>query len=193
MINSIVTQLGFVLCEDERWRRASLNDGLSVEVDEYRITVYAETDAQDVRLQVASFPLDGVRFRQWLELTDGNPEDLIVSSEKTGPTAQVDATVHLLTLDGKAARDYATALEERAAAIRERTGTLADVDAARRKYGATLIRVEWQYADVACTRPELRRVCTWSNGDEGYVFVEKANPGSRPDRPLAKDPMDDPA
>ena len=42
--------------------------------------------------------------------------------------------------------------------------------AARKKYGATLIRVNWQYASVAFKRPELKHVCTWSDGDEGFVF-----------------------
>lgn len=42
--------------------------------------------------------------------------------------------------------------------------------AARKKYGASLIRVNWQYASVAFKRPELKHVCTWSDGDEGFVF-----------------------
>lgn len=42
--------------------------------------------------------------------------------------------------------------------------------AARKKYGASLIRVNWQYAGVAFKRPELKHVCTWSDGDEGFVF-----------------------
>lgn len=54
--------------------------------------------------------------------------------------------------------------------------------AARKKYGATLIRIDWQYAGVAFNRPELKHVCTWPNGDEGFVFVRpnrKAKPSSR--------------
>lgn len=93
-----------------------------------------------------------------------------MSSEMTEPTAQVDAQV--LPLLGDAAREYARLLEDRASAIRERTSTLSDVDTARRKYGPSLIRINWQYADVAFTRTELKRVCTWSNGDEGFVFLD---------------------
>jgi len=77
-VDAIFMRLGFVLCIDRQWRRANIHDGLSVEADEYRITVHAETDKQDVRMQIASFPLDGVRFKQWLALTDGDGQSGIV-------------------------------------------------------------------------------------------------------------------
>lgn len=58
----------------------------------------------------------------------------------------------------------------------------AEPKAARKKYGATLIRIDWQYADAAFNRPELKHVCTWPDGDEGFVFVRpnrKALPSRR--------------
>ena len=45
-----------------------------------------------------------------------------------------------------------------------------DEASAREKYGPTLIRVDWRYAKAAFASPVLRRVCTWSNGDEGFVI-----------------------
>lgn len=69
--NAVVT-LGFEMCGDKRWRRSRVHDGLSLEVDDYRITVYAENESQSLRLQIASFAPDGLRFEQWLSLTDGN-------------------------------------------------------------------------------------------------------------------------
>lgn len=36
----------------------------------------------------------------------------------------------------------------------------------------TFIRVHWMYAENARRNPTLKRVCTWSNGDEGYVAVK---------------------
>ena len=89
-------------------------------------------------------------------------------TEQTLTAAPVDGIV--MPLDRGATYEYAKLLEDRAADIRERAKTFMDVDAARTKYGATLIRVNWQYADIAFNRPEMRHVCTWSNGDEGFVF-----------------------
>lgn len=51
----------------------------------------------------------------------------------------------------------------------ERTKT---VQAAQAEFGDSVIRVGWQYVLTAMTRPELKRVCTWPNGDEGFVFNE---------------------
>jgi hypothetical protein len=36
----------------------------------------------------------------------------------------------------------------------------------------TFIRVHWVYAENAKNNPNLKKVCTWSNGDEGYVAVK---------------------
>jgi len=46
-----------------------------------------------------------------------------------------------------------------------------DPEAMRKKYGATLIRVNWMYAATARKHPGLKQVCTWSNGDEGFISV----------------------
>jgi hypothetical protein len=48
--------------------------------------------------------------------------------------------------------------------------TPSDVEQARKQYGARLIRVDWQYVDVAFKHPHLKHVCTWSNGDEGFIL-----------------------
>lgn len=109
---------------------------------------------------------------------------------QTVQPARVDALV--LPLMSEAARKYADLLDDRASAIRERTGTLSDVDTARRQFGPSLVRISWMYADVAFQRPELKHVCTWSNGDEGFVFVGADQRPVRVDTPLAKDPFDDP-
>ena len=47
------------------------------------------------------------------------------------------------------------------------------MEEARKKYGQTLIRVNWMYADEAHKNPGLKQVCTWSDGDEGFVRVEE--------------------
>lgn len=52
-----------------------------------------------------------------------------------------------------------------------RTENLTETREARAKHGESLIRVDWKYADVASKRPELQHVCTWPDGDEGYVFT----------------------
>jgi len=43
-------------------------------------------------------------------------------------------------------------------------------DKAVEKHGETIIRVHWMYAKEAAKHPHLKRVCTWSNGDQGYIF-----------------------
>lgn len=47
-----------------------------------------------------------------------------------------------------------------------------DVKQARKKYGKNLIRIHWQYADVAFNHPGLKHVCTWSDGDEGFILLK---------------------
>lgn len=113
-----------------------------------------------------------------------------MNSEDGGAKAPVDALV--LPLMSEAARKYADLLNDRAVAIRERSGTLSDVDTARRQFGPSLVRISWMYADVAFTRRELKHVCTWSNGDEGFVFVNVDQRPIEVEPSLGKDPFDDP-
>lgn len=40
------------------------------------------------------------------------------------------------------------------------------------KYGESIIRIHWMYADNAAKNKSLKLVCRWSNGDEGYIAVE---------------------
>ena len=46
----------------------------------------------------------------------------------------------------------------------------ADPHKLREKYGESLIRVNWQFARAASRFPNLKHVCTWPNGDEGFVL-----------------------
>lgn len=46
------------------------------------------------------------------------------------------------------------------------------VSALRRQFGDSLIRVNWEYADAAFKNPALRHVCTWADGDEGFVAAQ---------------------
>ena len=39
------------------------------------------------------------------------------------------------------------------------------------KYGDSIIRIHWMYADNARKNQTLKRVCIWPNGDEGYVSL----------------------
>lgn len=41
---------------------------------------------------------------------------------------------------------------------------------AREKYGDNLIRIHWAYAGSAFNNPNVKHVCTWSNGDEGFII-----------------------
>ena len=59
-----------------------------------------------------------------------------------------------------------------AARIQEIAATLereCDQAKCERKYGKGLIRVDWQYARNGFINPTLKHVCTWANGDEGFV------------------------
>ena len=59
--------LGFSICSDGLYRRTHCNDSLAVQADGYRLTVYAESDDQSVRIQIASVPVDGERLTQILK------------------------------------------------------------------------------------------------------------------------------
>ena len=56
--------LGFSICGDGLYRRTHCHDSLAVQADGYRITLYAESDDQSVRIQIASLPADGDRLKQ---------------------------------------------------------------------------------------------------------------------------------
>ena len=49
----------------------------------------------------------------------------------------------------------------------------------REKYGADLIRVDWRFAKPALESDLLKHVCTWSNGDEGFVFKKEESDGDK--------------
>ena len=40
------------------------------------------------------------------------------------------------------------------------------------EYGETIIRVHWSFVENARKNPHLEQVCTWSNGDEGFILRE---------------------
>lgn len=39
------------------------------------------------------------------------------------------------------------------------------------RFGDSIIRVHWQYAPNARQNPNLKKVCVWSDGDEGFVAI----------------------
>lgn len=69
-----------------------------------------------------------------------------------------------------------------AARIQEIAATLereCDQAKCERKYGKGLIRVDWQYARNGFINPTLKHVCTWANGDEGFVPNDEMRDGER--------------
>ena len=79
-----------------------------------------------------------------------------------------------------------------AARIQEIAATLereCDQAKCERKYGKGLIRVDWQYARNGFINPTLKHVCTWANGDEGFVPNVSAVAPATLDSALPKDVM----
>ena len=61
---SKLSLLGFSICEDGLYRRLQKHDSLAVKTDGYRVNLYAESDDQSVRIQIASLPTDCGRLAQ---------------------------------------------------------------------------------------------------------------------------------
>jgi hypothetical protein len=62
--DSRLALLGFSICEDGLYRRLRKHDSLAVKADGYRVNLYAESDDQSVRIQIASLPADCGRLAQ---------------------------------------------------------------------------------------------------------------------------------
>ena len=89
------------------------------------------------------------------------------STSKTASAPAVDRAAH-----GSALVSAAGEMLKVAARIQEIAATLereCDQAKCERKYGKGLIRVDWQYARNGFINPTLKHVCTWANGDEGFV------------------------
>ena len=65
--HAVLSGLGFSVCSDGLYRRTHRNDSLAVQADGCRLTLYAESDEQSVRIQIASLPVDGERLTQILK------------------------------------------------------------------------------------------------------------------------------
>ena len=46
-----------------------------------------------------------------------------------------------------------------------------EVEKAEEIFGNDLVRVHYKYVDNARNCPLLEKVCTWSNGDEGFIYA----------------------
>lgn len=78
------------------------------------------------------------------------------------------ATAHLLEIPPKVVRDALDWQKDIETEAAECAG----------KYGPGLIRVHWQYANNAFQNAHLRHVCTWADGDEGFVPNAEAVPNA---------------
>jgi hypothetical protein len=46
----------------------------------------------------------------------------------------------------------------------------------KKEFGEKFIRVDWQFADVARRMPQLKLVCMFNNGDEGFIYEDTLSP-----------------